>query len=100
MPVRIMALFKAMHGMSRAQLIERYEGEYVPLVSRMLPFVLSHRRHYVTDDRSPALVAAGSPFLENGFDVIAEWTLGNDGEATDIAETPGPTVQPGQDRLQ
>ena len=86
MPVKIMALLKAKAGMSRAQLIERYEDEYAPFISRMLPLVQNHRRHYVTDERSPALVAAGSPFVETGLDMISEWIVADIGDKAELVK--------------
>lgn len=86
MPVKIMALLKAKADMARAQLIERCEDEYVPFISRMLPLVQNHRRHYVTDERSPALVAAGSPFVETGLDMISEWIFADSGGEAEIGK--------------
>ena len=81
-----MALLKAKADMSRGQLIERCEDEYVPFISRTLPIVQNHRRHYVTDERSPALVAAGSPFVETGLDMISEWTFSDNGGEAEIVK--------------
>ena len=101
MPVKIMALLKAKAGMSRAQLNERYEDEYVPLISRILPLVQNHRRHYVTDERSDAMVAAGSPFVETGLDMICEWIFADDaGEAEIIKAVANADALPAIGRLE
>jgi len=84
MPSKLMTLFRAKAGRPRAQFVERCEDRYVPLISQSLPFVQCQRRHYVTDERSPALVAAGSPFVETGLDMIAEWVIANNSKQTDM----------------
>lgn len=82
---KLMGLLKALSGCPRDRFVARCEAAYPPLVAKVLPSLREHRRHYVTGRRSSALVAAGQPFLEDGFDLVAEFRLPEGSEAEEVA---------------
>ena len=79
-------------AIGQRDLIEYYEDRFVRSVADLLPFIRQHRRHYVSSDRSPALVAAELPFTDPGFDMIAEFVLANGADARRMAKA---MTQPG-----
>ena len=76
-----MGLLKAASGCPRPRFVARCEAAYPALVAKALPSVRGHRRHYVAEQRSPALVAARQPFVKDGLNLIAEFWLPDGSEA-------------------
>jgi len=80
-----MSLLKASSECPRDRFVALCEAAFPQLVANALPSLRSHRRHYVTERRSPALIAAGQPFLRDGFDLVAEFELPDGPEADELA---------------
>jgi hypothetical protein len=66
--LKVIALLTRKPGMSRNAFIVYCESVHVPLVSRLFPQILDHRRNYV--ELSGAMIAPGA--LPPDFDSITE----------------------------